>query len=219
MLKEHKEDLVRQYLPVIKRIAYSLLRKLPNTIQFDDLVQAGSIGLLESLERYDPNNTASFGTFAGIRIHGAMLDEVRHSSWIPKNLYARQKYVTSVYDSLESTLFRKPSLPELAEALNMTVTELNAESIALGLEIVYGNSVDYQYVEQSDPVEVQEFYTDLTKSVLELPDRYLMLMRLYYSSNKNMKEIGRTLNVSESRISIMHSAAIKMVQTSMHNWI
>jgi RNA polymerase sigma factor for flagellar operon FliA len=219
MLKEHKEDLVRQYLPTIKRIAYSLLRKLPNTIQFDDLVQAGSIGLLESLDRYDPNNEASFGTFAGIRIHGAMLDEVRHSSWIPKNLYARQKYVTSVYDSLESTLFRKPSLPELAEALNMTVAELNAESTALGLEIVYGNSVDYQYVDNQDPVEEQQFYTDLAKSVLDLPDRYLMLMRLYYSADKNMKEIGAALNVSESRICIMHRTAIKMVQSSMHNWI
>lgn len=217
-------ELLRLHAPLVKRIAYHLLARLSEQVQVDDLIQAGLEGLLEAASNYQPGKGASFETYAGIRIRGAMLDEVRRGDWSPRSVHRNARAMADNYSRLETQLGRAPTIAEQAEALGLSIEEFSTNSRnVLGVRL---QSIDetlgaagVERVEtiadtESNPEQLMEkasLQKRLTDAIAELPERDQLLLSLYYREELNLKEIGEVLGVSESRVSQLHSqAAIKL---------
>ncbi len=222
--------LVEQHAPLVKRIAYHLLARLPDSVQVDDLIQSGLEGLLEAANNYDPGKGASFETFAGIRIRGAMLDEMRRGDWSPRSLHRNARALATQYQALENQLGRAPSDSEVAQALDVTLDEYRAmarhalSARLFSLDEVVGGDFsgggDGQtrgdlYADSAEgpeaQIEADSQRARLAEAIQELPERDQILLNLYYYEELNLKEIGQVLGVSESRVSQLHSqAALKL---------
>jgi len=217
-------ELLRIHAPLVKRIAYHLLARLSEQVQVDDLIQAGLEGLLEAANNYQSGKGASFETYAGIRIRGAMLDEVRRGDWSPRSVHRNARAMADNYARLEAQLGRAPTIAEQAEALGLSIEEFSTNSRnALGVRL---QSIDetlgaagVERVEtiadsESNPEQLTEkasLKQRLADAIAELPERDQLLLSLYYREELNLKEIGKVLGVSESRVSQLHSqAAIKL---------
>lgn len=226
LTKQQKTDIVKQYTVMVKRIAYSVLRKMTAAIQLDDLIQAGMLGLIEASDRYDHNSGASFETFVGMRIYGSMIDEVRKTGWIPKDICKQQRDINAVCASLESKLFRRPTDSEMAESMGLCLSEFGrVNEVAYSVQVVLDcelsatdSANDYECCMLLDEYEQAEFYRDINKSYHTLPTREAQVIRMYYGDNKNMREIGNHFNVGESRVSLIHSAAIKKMRSILQQW-
>ena len=217
-------DLLKRHAPLVKRIAHHLLARLPDQVQVDDLIQAGLEGLLEAANNFKAGMGASFETYAGIRIRGAMLDEVRRGDWSPRSVHRNSRAMAENYAGLEARLGREPSAAEQAAALDIDIDQFhtmarNTANIRLHslddvvgetgqerVETIAGTDLNpEQLVEQAD---VQQ---RLAAAITELPERDQLLLSLYYKEELNLKEIGKILGVSESRVSQLHSqAALKL---------
>lgn len=231
MSKQHSSDaLLSQHAGLVKKMAYQLKAKLPANVEMDDLIQAGMIGLLDATQRYEDNHGAQFETYASLRIRGAMLDELRENDWMPRSLRKSMRAVESAIRSLEQQYGRAPTETELAKALDMTITEYHALlGDCSGHQLLYfedfhasdesAHFLDHHVHDQhGDPMQMllsSDFKDCLVEAINALPEREKILMGLYYEQSLNLKEIGTVMNVSESRVSQLHSQAVARLRASM----
>ena len=226
---DNKASIVEQYAPLVKRIAHHLLARLPASVQLDDLLQAGMMGLLEASAKFDGSKGAKFETFAGIRIRGSMLDEIRRGDWVPRSVHRNQRRIAQVIDELEQELGRDAKDNEIADRLDMPLDEyhhiLNDVSVGkvVGIEDL-GVSVDVVRPEddhQDDAFESlaeTQFHEALVEAIKLLPERDGLVLSLYYDEALNLKEIGAVLDVSESRVSQIHSQAMLRLKAKLKHW-
>ncbi len=225
------DELVTKYAPLVKRIAYHLKARLPATVIVDDLLQAGMIGLLEASRKYDANQGASFETYAGIRIRGSMLDELRRNDWAPKSVHRKVRDITQAIQSIEHREGRDARDEEVVELLGIsrdeyfkTLQDVSSHRVLswdeLGVdEDAFGHSVSDNKTGVHDQLEKQHFRAKLSDSISSLPEREKMIVSLYYESELNLREIGSVMNVSESRISQLLSQAHIRLRARMRDWI
>lgn len=224
------ETLVQQHAPLVKRIAYHLIQRLPPSVQVDDLIQAGMLGLLEAGRLYDHSQGASFETYAGIRIRGAMLDEVRRSDWAPRSVHRKYRQVAEAIHVIEAAAGREARDSEVAERMGIGLTEYHQilqDGVACRIfSIEEMTEAGNQQWEDSagvggSPEQVLEqegFQAALALSIESLPEREKLVVALYYDEELNLKEIGEVLGVSESRVCQIHSQAMLRLRARMQDW-
>lgn len=225
-----KAALLEQHSSLVKRIAYHLLARLPASVIVDDLIQSGMIGLLEAANNFDNTKGASFETFAGIRIRGAMLDEIRRGDWTPRSVHKNSRMISEAIKTLEAELGRDVSDIEVAEKLDISLNEyhhilneVNGGKI-IGIEDL-GVSEDavssFEDKNNTDPyhnIEHVVFKKSLVECITTLPEREALVLSLYYDEELNLREIGQVLDVSESRVSQIHSQALHRLKARMQSW-
>lgn len=225
-----KSALLEQHTVLVKRIAYHLLARLPASVQVDDLIQSGMIGLLEASNNFDHTKGASFETFAGIRIRGAMLDEIRRGDWTPRSVHKNSRMVSDAIKTLESELGRDVTDKEVADKLDLSlndyhhilndvssgkvigIDDLGVSDDALNLEHQSTSNEPYNQIEQV------VFKRALSECISTLPERESLVLSLYYDEELNLREIGRVIDVSESRVSQIHSQAMHRLKARMQSW-
>lgn len=225
-----RDQLVTHYAPLVKRIAYHLMAKLPASVQVDDIIQNGMIGLLDAIGRYEEGLGAQFETYAVQRIRGAMLDGLRENDWLPRSLRRDMRRIESAIHELEQLHGRQPTERELADTLGMALADYQKMlQDARGHQLVYfedfteGNDDDYlerhAVGHDGDPLDMlldQSMRDILVASIEDLPEREKMVMGLYYEEDLNLREIGEVLGVSESRVCQLHSQAIARLRSRIH---
>ncbi len=221
---EAKEELVRAHALLVKRIAYHLLGRLPRSIQLEDLMQAGMVGLLEAAMQYDETKGASFETYAGIRIRGHMLDEVRRNDWIPRSVYRNARLIAKAVHQVENTLNREAKDTDVAKALNVSLAEYHHmlrdaqgahlygfDDLGVKDDMLQGEG-KLVIPEPHSRVLQDEFKQQLTEVIDGLPEKERLVLSLYYEHELNLKEIGELLEVTESRVSQIHSQATHRIR-------
>ncbi|MFS2019478.1 RNA polymerase sigma factor FliA [Massilia sp. CT11-108] len=225
--KADKNSLLTEHMPLVKRLAHQMKAKLPPSVEVDDLVQAGMMGLLDAINRYEENHGAQFETYAVLRIRGAMLDELRSSDWMPRSTRANMRKVESAMAALQQQLGRPPSESEVAKSLKLSLGDYqDLLGDSGGHQLVYYEDfhdedggdgfLDRYAVDDDDPLK-SLLDTDFRQTVIDaidaLPPREKMLMGLYYEEELNLKEIGAVMGVSESRVSQLHTQAVARLRT------
>ena len=224
------EEVVDRYAPLVKRIAHHLLLRMPASVQIDDLIQSGMIGLLEAAKKYDVSKGASFETYAGIRIRGSMLDEVRKGDWAPRSVHRKSRKVAEAIKAIESRTGKDAKDPEIAKELNI---DLNAYFAILqdasGSRLFSFDDVmegDDSAIELAvgdlpgpcDGLQRDTFKAHLANAISGLPNREKLVLALYYDEELNLKEIGEVIGVSESRVSQIHSQAAMRLKARLSDW-
>lgn len=214
------DDLIARGAPQVKRIAYHLLARLPPSVQVDDLIQAGMLGLLEAARRYDSAQGAHFSTFAEPRIRGAMLDEIRKGDWAPRSVHRKAREVSAAIHAVETATGREARDREIAEQMSLSLADYHSTLDDLrGQKLVSldeAGADDEREAERipdpaSDPSEVvnrEQACKLLARAIDLLPERERLVLSLYYDEELHLKEIGAVLGVSESRVSQLHSQAL-----------
>ena len=233
----NKEEMVLQYAPSVKYIAGRLSARLPSGIQVDDLIQAGMIGLLEAVDKFDPKKGVKFKTYADFRVRGAMLDDLRSKDWIPRSVRDNGNKLEKAYIELRSQDIDYPTDKQLAKQLELKPKELSgflekSRPIPLiSLEDVNARGKDEDALDiletlsnpdETDPVEQllgQESKELLIKAIDKLPENEKMVLSLYYNEDLNLKEIGAVLGLTESRVSQIRTKAIGMLRSYMKSYI
>ena len=202
------------FAPLVRRIAHQMLAGLPASVELDDLIQSGMMGLLQAAGRYEGTLGANFEAYATQRIRGAMLDGLRQCDWVPRSIRIAQRRLDSMISRLEQKHGRSPTNTELAEALGMGVTEYQQllhqvrSNQIVSYEDLDNDEEDpfverYSAAHQGDPLrtlEDRKLREALVESIEELPEREKLVMSLYYEQELNLREIGEALGVSESRV-------------------
>lgn len=229
--RESADELVRRHAPLVRRIAYHLMGRLPASVDVGDLVQAGMIGLLEASRHYTLDRGASFETYAGIRIRGAMLDELRRTDWTPRSVHRKTREVAEVIRQVETETGAEADDAEvirrlgisaeeyhqiLADAacvrlLSLTASDDNEEGAVLDV-------IDEAALNPHDNIERDGMRDALAKAIGGLPEREQLVMSLYYEQELNLKEIGAVLGVSESRICQIHGQAVIRLRARLTDW-
>ncbi|MFK8020133.1 MAG: RNA polymerase sigma factor FliA [Pseudomonadales bacterium] len=224
------QQLVERYAPLVKRIAQHLMARFPASVQIDDLIQAGVIGLLEASRNYNGSKGASFETYAGIRIRGSMIDDVRKGDWAPRSVHRNGRRIAQAIRSVEATLGREASDAEIAEQLEVSLEDYYAylkDSASSRLhsldEVVSREESNEEPVDIAGPTPAQSMHdVTLKEAVLaeikNLPERERLVLSLYYDEELNLKEIGEVLGVSESRVSQIHSQAMLRLRSRLGAW-
>jgi RNA polymerase sigma factor FliA len=217
-----KSQLVEAYAPLVKRIAYHLMAKLPASVQLDDIIQNGMMGLLDAISRYEDGLGAQFETYAVQRVRGAMLDGLREDDWMPRSLRRDMRRVESAVQTLEQRLGRQPSETELADEVGVPLADYQQIlQEARGHQLVYfedfNSTDDEDFLERhvadqdANPLgmlEDADLRRTLVRAIEELPEREQLVMSLYYEEELNLREIGEVLGVTESRVCQLHSQAV-----------
>ena len=226
-----QDDLLEQHATLVKRIAHHLMTRLPPSVQIEDLIQAGMIGLLEATSNYDESQGASFETYASIRIRGAMLDEIRKNDWAPRSVHRKARQVADAVREIENQHGRDARDHEIAEALELGLNEYHqllqeaSGQKLLSLEDMT-KTTDESYLEELsdesagvlDKLQKEDLKRKLAEAIAGLPERERLVMALYYDEELNLREIGSVLGVSESRVSQIHSQAVIRLQARMAKW-
>ncbi|MEE2025084.1 MULTISPECIES: RNA polymerase sigma factor FliA [Alkalimonas] len=224
-------QLIERHAPLVKRIAYHLLARLPASVQVDDLIQSGMIGLMEAAKNFDGSKGASFETFAGIRIRGSMLDEIRRGDWTPRSVHRNARLIADTIAELEAELGRDVKDIEVAEKLDISLDEyhhmlsdvscgriLGIEDLGVSEDVLA--TADERETDQLYEAQASEaFQQSLALTISSLPEREALVLSLYYNDELNLKEIGAVLNVSESRVSQIHSQALVRLKSRMQDWL
>ncbi|OLO10897.1 RNA polymerase sigma factor FliA [Chromohalobacter japonicus] len=217
--KIDQRALLEQYMPLVRRHALALQVRLPASVELDDLIQAGMVGLLDALERFDTAQGASFSTFANQRVRGAMIDELRSRDWMPRSVRRSVRALDQAVHRLEQSLGRAPDEREIASSLDMSVDEyhqllLDANNgYLLGFDEVV-SELGEPPARETAPATPHEALlkgdarAHLVEAIEQLPEREKLLLGLYYQEELNLKEIGAVLGVSESRVCQLHSQAV-----------
>ncbi len=223
-------DIVLQYAPLVKRIAHHLLLRMPSSVQVDDLVQSGMIGLLEAARKYDLSKGASFETYAGIRIRGAMLDEIRKGDWAPRSVHRKSREVADAIRSVEMRTGTDARDQDVAAELGISLEDYHAilqDSSGSRLfsidDMLEGDDSLIEKVagEVPNPLEGLQndaFRGELAAAIATLPERERLVLALYYDEELNLKEIGQVLGVSESRVSQIHTQAALRLRSRLQGW-
>lgn len=223
------EGVVTQHASLVKRIAYHMKGRLPDTVLVDDLIQSGMVGLLEASRNFDPTQGASFETYAGIRIRGAMLDEIRRGDWTPRSVHRKSREMMVAIQKVENRTLSSATDAEIAQEMGIDINEYNQilrnSSIAQVFSIDDGDeSIDHKIEMSSDSNPDKEyidekFHVELTSAINELPERERLVMSLYYEEEMNLREIGSVLDVSESRVCQIHGKALVLLRAKLSEWL
>lgn len=232
--KTARDKLILHYSPLVKYVAGQVASRLPKSVEVADLVSYGLIGLMEAIEKFDPSREIKFETYAMPRIKGAMIDELRVLDWAPRSLRAKAKELEKAYCELENELKRMPEDEEVASVLGTTVEELHdvmadlSRCSIIALEDLWSadsekdNRVNVMDVlvdtKAKDPAmmfEQEEVKTILAEALTKLPEREKMIITLYYYDSLTLKEIGEILEVTESRVSQLHTKALLRLKTRL----
>jgi len=225
-----QEDFATRYAPLVKRIAHHILARLPASVQLEDLLQAGMLGLLEARNNFDASKGASFETFAGIRIRGAMIDEIRRGDWVPRSVHKNSRAIASAIKEIEQKTGRDARDTEVADKLGVDVEDYRQ----MLMEVSSGHMMDFDglgvtedYFSQGlsdssltplERIQKEDFRNSLAGAISSLPEREKLVLALYYDEELNLKEIGEVLGVSESRISQINSQAMLRLQSRLKDW-
>jgi len=221
--------LVRQHADLVKRIAHHLAARLPASVEVDDLIQAGVIGLIEAARHYSGTRGASFETYAGIRIRGAMLDELRQTDWAPRSVHRRERAVSDAIRKLEQRNGREARDHEIAEHLKIGLAEFHAivqdAARCQVLSMDHGGEDGDETVDAPDNgasplqhLQNDEFQRELAQAIAELPERERLVLSMYYERELNLREIGAVLKVSESRVCQIHGQALLRLRARLKFW-
>jgi RNA polymerase sigma factor for flagellar operon FliA len=224
-----RDQLILDYAPLIRFIAQKISSRLPSNVDIDDLISAGVIGLMDAIEKYDPSRDNKFKTYAEFRVRGAILDELRSQDWVPRSVRDKAKKIERTYTELEQRLGRSATDTEISDALELSldeyyamiskvkaVTLLSAEDVLSPIrqerkgildELEAGNSKN-PFLQLKNK-NVQQVIKDHIK---ELPEKQKLVLSLYYYEDLNLKEIGRILDVTESRVSQLHTQAVEKLR-------
>jgi RNA polymerase sigma factor for flagellar operon FliA len=228
--KADKNEILTDHAPLVKKLAHQMKAKLPPSVEVDDLIQAGMIGLLDAVNRYEDNHGAQFETYAVQRIRGAMLDELRSSDWMPRSMRQNMRKIEDALNTLQQRLGRSPTESEVAKQLKVSLAQYqDLLADGGGHQLVY-----YEDFHESDSSEhfLDRYCSDSTDDPLQalmntgfraavidainaLPEREKILMGLYYEQELNLKEIGAIMNVSESRVCQLHSQAVSRMRANL----
>jgi len=223
---------ITTFAPLVRRMAHHLAARLPSSVQIDDIIQAGMIGLMDAAARFEESQGNQFETYATQRIRGAMLDELRSNDWLPRSTRKSLRRIESAMHKLEQRLGRAPSEIELAKELGVPLGEYQSLlQEARGYELLhledFSRDDDDDFLERNLPDDREnpfERYKDarfraaLVEAIEHLPEREKLLMGLYYEQELNFKEIAAVLEVSESRICQLHSQAVARLRTKLKSW-
>lgn len=227
-----REELLFQYLPLVKQIASGIIGKLPASVSIDELIDAGVIGLLESIDRYDIQAAVKFETYAFTRVRGAMMDELRKMDWAPRSLREKTKRLNEAKRVLSSKLGRQANHEEIAEYLEITLAKYHhlakevgaVNPISFDQEIFSssGESTNlYDVIEEQDTIapikslEDKELKSLMVAEIEKLPKNEKLVVALYYYEELTLREIGEILNLSESRVSQIHSKVMKKLRSAL----
>lgn len=231
-----EDVLVEQYAPLVRRQALQLVSRLPASVELDDLMQAGMMGLLDAVRRYQVVAEAQFETYAVTRIRGAMLDELRSQDWLPRSVRSKARQIEVAVSTLRQKLLREPSEPEIAEALSLSMDdyyELLDE--AVGVQVIHYEDLKRHADPSADALEFledstrEQAYFDnplnlltsqglrqaLITAIDQLPEREKLLFALQFEQDLNQKEIALVLGVTEGRVSQLRSQAVARIRASL----
>ena len=210
-----REQLVHQYLPLVKLVAGRIAIGMPQHVDKDDLISNGFFGLLESIDRFDPERGIKFETYAVVRIRGSILDAIRVQDWVPSTLRQKARQYEKAISELENKLGRSATDQEVAEALNLSVNDLhlllnklNASTIIPLEEFAKTETSSSQIVSPSESIEEQEVKETLAKAIDRLPEKEKTVVSFYYYEGLTLKEISVVMKLSEARISQLHTKAV-----------
>ncbi|MCE2988663.1 MAG: RNA polymerase sigma factor FliA [Nitrosomonadaceae bacterium] len=228
-----RDTYINQYAPLVRRVAQQMMSRLPANVEVDDLVQAGMIGLMDAVERFEDDHGVKFETFASQRIRGAMIDELRAGDWMPRSVRRNQRMIESAITKLEHANGRSPNETEIARELGMDLGSYQELLLdAKGAQLFYYDESDDG--EESggmligaagdtalDPAGTlmdKRLKTALVEGIEALPEREKLLMSLYYEQDLNMKEIAAVMSITESRVSQLHSQAVARLRSKLKSW-
>lgn len=226
---ESEEQLVRTHAGLVKRIALHIAARLPPQVDLNDLIQAGMIGLIEAARHFDGTRGASFETYAGIRIRGAMIDELRQGDWAPRSVHRRLREVADAIRKVEQRTGREALDAEIAAELGIGLNDYRRITADAGQCQVFSLDVGGEDGEggidvpdESDGPEQAlaqaEFRQVMAASIGKLPERERLVLSLYYDEQINLKEIGAVLGVSESRVCQLHGQALLRLRARLTDW-
>jgi len=225
-------DRIREFAPLVRRLAHHLAARLPASVELDDIIQAGMIGLMDAAARYEEGHGTQFETFASQRIKGAMLDELRQNDWMPRSVRKTLRQIEKAIARLEQRHSRAPTEDEIARELGVSLSDYQSQlSGARGMELVLFDDLaradDDDYLARHVPdnrenpsarLEDRQFREALVRSIDALPEREKLLLSLYYEQELNFKEIAVVLEVSESRVCQLHGQAVARLRSRMKDW-
>lgn len=232
MTPEQKNKLIVEYAPLIKFIAQKIAVRLPSNIELDDLISSGVIGLMDAIDKYDPTRDNKFKTYAEFRIRGSILDELRAQDWVPRSVRDKAKLLDRTLSDLESDLGRAPTDEEVAEKLSMSMDEFydlcnQVRPVSL---LSIDDSATFSNVDKKSilnllegcrlnnpliQLNIKAVKDIVTQAIEDLPERQRLVLSLYYYEDLNLKEIGRILRVTESRVSQLHAQAISRLRSKL----
>jgi RNA polymerase sigma factor for flagellar operon FliA len=234
--QKHKDELIKEYAPLIKFVAQKIAVRLPSNIELDDLISAGVIGLMDAIDKYDPSHDNKFKTYAEFRIRGAILDELRAQDWVPRSIRDKAKLLDRTMASLENDLGRAPTEDEISKALNISVEEFhdlvnqvrpvsllsidNSQSFSNDdhksiLNLLEGSKLNNPF----NQLNIKSIKEVVTQAIEDLPERQRLVLSLYYYEDLNLKEIGQILRVTESRVSQLHAQAVARLRVKLQQSI
>ncbi len=226
-----RNALIKQYQPLVKRLAHHMMAKLPPSVEVDDLIQVGLIGLSDALTRYEASQGVQFETFATQRIRGAMLDELRGNDWMSRGSRKSQKDIEVAMRRVEHRLGRSPQESEIAAEMGISLADYQSLlGKVRGTQLVYLEDMsrkgedDDTYLDrhvadsEADPLNMlrdQRLRASLVTAIKSLPEREQYIMSMYYEQDMNLKEIAAVLDVTESRVCQLHSQSIARLRAKM----
>jgi RNA polymerase sigma factor for flagellar operon FliA len=233
--KKTKEKLILEYAPLIKFIAQKIAVRLPSNIEFDDLVSSGVIGLMDAIDKYDPSRDNKFKTYAEFRIRGAILDELRAQDWVPRSIREKAKQLERAHLRLEQRLGRVPTEDEVTTELNISkdeyydlLNQVKSVSVFSLDEAGSFNSSDRKSIlsllesckvpSPINELNLKAVKDIVTKAIESLPEKQRLVLSLYYYEDLNLKEIGDVLDVTESRVSQLHTQAILWLRRKLRSY-
>ncbi|MFZ2297464.1 MAG: RNA polymerase sigma factor FliA [Burkholderiales bacterium RIFCSPLOWO2_12_FULL_64_99] len=225
--------MLRQYSPLVRRLAHQMMAKLPANVEVDDLIQVGMIGLADALSRFDPAQGVQIETFATQRIRGAMLDELRGADWLSRGTRKQQRDIEKAVHRLEQRLGRAPHESEIAAEMGLSLDDYQEMlGKVRGTQLIYledmsGDDGDQSFLDRhvadssSDPqnlLQDDRMRHALVEAIKKLPEREQLVMSLYYEEDMNLKEIAAVLGVTESRVCQLHSQSIARLRVKLREW-
>jgi RNA polymerase sigma factor for flagellar operon FliA len=227
------DSMLRQYGPLVRRLAHQMIAKLPANVEIDDLIQVGMIGLTDALTRFDAAQGVQFETFATQRIRGAMLDELRGADWMSRGTRKQQREIEAAVHRLEQRLGRAPQESEIAKEMGISLGDYQELlGKVRGTQLIYledmsGDDGDSDYLDRhvasegSDPLSLLQDHkmrAALVEAIKALPEREQYVMSMYYEQDMNLKEIAAVLGVTESRVCQLHSQSIARLRVKLREW-
>ena len=224
------EDLLREHLPMVRFLALRIRERLPQQVEMEDLISAGIVGLMDALQKFDPNKKVQFRTYAQFRVRGAMLDSLRALDWGPRDLRRKGRAVEEAIRSLSATMGKAPTESEVAKEMGLdlnTYQQLLGELSGLELSSLNATPSEEAGTEamamipagpEDDPFlqcQSSEMRRLLAEAIAELPERERMVLTLYYYEELTMREVGATMGVVESRVSQLHSSAMARLRVAL----
>jgi len=230
---ENREEVIKRYSPMIKYVANRIAMRLPPHIEVDDLISVGVLGLMDAISKYDSTRGAKFKTYSEFRVRGAILDELRSMDWVPRSIRQKASKVDKVVQGLQAKLRRTPEDEEVAKEMGLSLDQFHetlneTKSIPIfSLEDlgIAKESGDQQSLldclagkADADPqtqVRLVELKEIIAKAIDALPEKERLMVSLYYYEELTMKEIGAVLDITESRVSQIHSKAVYRLRTKL----